>query len=70
MSENKTTITLTIGDVMGIANWMESYRDPNKQPQLITIEKTETGIGPVIKAYIETSPGQGVYKDFTDYKSW
>ena len=70
MSENKTSITLTIGDIMRIANWQESQRDPDSQPQLVTIEKTETGIGPAIKVYIETKPGQGVWKDFTDYKSW
>ena len=67
---SKQNITLSIGDLMRICYWMEGFRDPDKQPQFITIEVTETGIGQIIKAYIETSKGQGVWKDFCDYKSW
>ena len=69
MEENKNKITLSIGDVMQIAYWMESYRNPDKDSD-ITIEVTETGIGRAVKAYIEIDKGSGVWKDFTDYDNW
>lgn len=67
---NTNKIEIAMGDLMRIAHWMETYRNPDKQPQFVTIETTETGIGQGIKVYIETSPGEGVFKDFTDYKNW
>ena len=70
MEDNKNSIRVTLGDLMQISYWMETYRDPNRQPQFVTIETTETGIGQAIKVFIEISPGEGVWKDFTDYKSW
>ena len=68
--EGKTTLRLTMKDLMLINYWMEGFRDPNKQPQFVIIEAVETGIGQSVKAYIETDKGQGVWKDFTDYESW
>lgn len=67
---NTNKIAISIGDLMRIANWMETYRDPYNPTQIVTIETTETGIGQGVMAYIETKPGEGVYRDFTDYNNW
>ena len=66
----KNSIRISIGDAMLISHWMETYRNPDKQPQFITIETIDTGVGQAIRAFIETKKGEGVWKDFTDYNSW
>lgn len=68
--ESETKIELTFQDIMSIAHWIEGYRDPDKQPQFVTIKHTHTGIGPAIEAYIELKEGEGVWKNFTNYDSW
>lgn len=65
-----TKTKLSFKQVMLLANWIEDYRDPDKQPQYVVIEVEHTAIGPAITAYIDTKEGEGVWKDFTDHDTW
>jgi hypothetical protein len=66
--EKKITIPSSV--VYDIWYWYEGIRDPDNPVKPLTISVEQTGIGPTIKVFIETKPGEGVYKDFTDYNSW
>ena len=52
-----------------IIEWYDNL-DAYDKSKCIIIETVDTGIGTAIKVYLETKPGEGVWKDFTDYNSW
>lgn len=73
MSDNldySKSITIPSNLFYSIWSWYEDYRIPHDPIKPVTITVSHTGIGQVVKAQIELKPGQGVYKDFSEYDKW
>ena len=69
-TQHSNSITIPSNVVRDIWYWLEGKRDPNDPIKNVTIEVTETGIGPHIKVHLQTRPGEGVFKDFSEYDKW
>lgn len=67
-----TRVTLSLNEFDTLVNFIDQVEAEFPSISKISLEVTETGIGPHIMAYIETEEGknQGVYKDITDYENW
>ena len=61
-------IKLQVKDLKALMEWITAvgFQDGSVE---ITVSHS-SGIGPSIEAKIETAPGQGVWKDLTDFRSW
>lgn len=68
--ENKKHITICIDDLRSIVEWYDSLDKAPTTSFNIKIFANSNGIGPVVRAFVETGNQQGVWKDFTDYDSW
>ena len=60
-------ITISPAELETLVEWVKSL-DP--QPNKIVLISEGTGIGNCIRAEIETSYGEGRWKDVTDYDNW
>jgi len=65
MTERSIDISPT--ELETLMSWLETF-DP--KPHVIHIVATATGIGTHYRAEIETSEGEGRFKDLTDYENW
>ena len=65
-------ITMSLNEFDTLVNFIDMVEGEFPDINKITLEVTETGIGPHIMAFVETEEGknQGVYKDITDYENW
>jgi hypothetical protein len=61
------TITITPKELNTLMEWIGSM---DSSPHVIKIIANHTGIGAQLKAEIETSEGEGHFKDLTDYENW
>jgi len=62
-------IKLTVNDLRELIYWIDSVGVQNTAAVEIVVSNS-SGIGPSIEAKVETQPGQGVWKDLTDYDTW
>lgn len=69
-NEDKKHITICIDDLRDIVEWYDSLDKTVTSSFNIKIFANSNGIGPVVKAFVETGNQEGVWKDFTDYDSW
>ena len=65
MSERSIDISPT--ELETLTDWISTF-DP--KPHVIKIIATATGIGTHLRAEVETSEGEGRFKDLTDYENW
>jgi hypothetical protein len=65
MSER--SINIGPAELETLVQWVNTF-DP--APRVIKIIATETGIGCALRAEVETSEGEGRFKDLTDYENW
>lgn len=65
-------MALTLNEFDTLVDFVNQVEAEFPSISKISLEVTETGIGPHVMAYIETEEGknQGLYKDITDYESW
>jgi adenylosuccinate synthase len=68
--KDKKYISIHIDDLHRIVEWYECMDKTSNTSSNIKIYSTSSGIGPIIKAYVETGDREGVWKDFTDYSTW
>lgn len=67
MSEYSRSIDISPTEVATLVEWIGSF-DP--LPHVIRVTATATGIGTHLRAEVETSDGEGRFKDLTDYENW
>lgn len=67
MSDHSRTIDISPTEIATLTAWLDRM-DP--KPHVIKITATATGIGTHLRAEIETSEGEGRFKDLTDYENW
>lgn len=67
MSEHTSRIDISPTEVATLVEWIGTF-DPI--PHVIRITATATGIGTHLRAEVETSEGEGRFKDLTDYENW
>ena len=60
-------ITISPTELKSLQGWIDSL---DQTPNLVTIIVEQTGIGPALRAEIETKEGEGKWKDLTDYSNW
>ena len=65
MSER--SISFSVAELETLVKWINTL-DP--QPRVVKVTASPTGIGTVLRAEIETSEGEGRFKDLTDYDNW
>jgi hypothetical protein len=63
----KSELTLSWVELETLVDWVRTLEP---KPDFIKLTSVPTGIGPAIRAEIETAEGEGRYKDLTDYESW
>jgi hypothetical protein len=65
MSER--SIDISPIELTTLMTWIETF-DP--KPHRVKIIAHHTGIGTALRAEVETSEGEGRFKDLTDYENW
>jgi hypothetical protein len=63
----ESIITITHIELNTLMEWIGSI-DPS--PRVVKIIANHTGIGAQLKVEVETSEGEGRFKDLTDYDNW
>ena len=65
-------MALTLNEFDTLVDFVNQVEAEFPSISKISLEVTETGIGPHVMAYIETEEGknQGLYKDITNYDAW
>lgn len=64
MSEAK----ISVQQLLALGDWVNSKS--LSSDQLVTIKVKSTGIGTAVTASVETTEGEGLWKDLTDYDRW
>lgn len=67
MDERRHQLIISPKELESLTEWIKPM-DP--QPYKITLIGGSTGIGFCLRAEIETSEGEGLWKDITDYENW
>lgn len=65
--ERKYQLMISPKELESLTEWI---KDMDPQPHKITLIGGSTGIGFCLRAEIETSEGEGRWKDITDYENW
>jgi hypothetical protein len=60
-------LTISPAEIETLREWV---KDMDPQPVKITLIASFAGIGSCIRAEVETSEGEGRWKDITDYENW
>jgi len=64
---DKSIIDISAVELRTLVEWVEKLE---VEPAKIRLTASHTGIGLHIRAEVETSEGEGLFKDITDYESW
>lgn len=64
---DKSIIDISAVELRTLVEWVEKLE---VEPPKIRLIASHTGIGLHIRAEVETSEGEGQFKDITDYESW
>lgn len=59
-----------IEDLRRVVNWYDSLPIGTFYASRIKIKTAETGLGTAVTAFVETSKGEGLWKDLSDYENW
>lgn len=60
-------ILISPKEIQSLVNWIATFE---KTPRVIKLIGTQTGIGQALRAEVEITEDEGVYKDLTNYEEW